>query len=137
MPLRRTRILPATLAVLIAASAIVVVPAGLSADAAQDPASCPSPSSITNGGFEAPGIGGTYPIMNADLVPGWSTTAPDNQIEIWRDMGVTPDSGSQFAELNANQVSTLYQDVATVPGQVLVWSLAHRGRTGHAGDPGC
>jgi hypothetical protein len=39
-------------------------------------------------------------------------------------------AGSQFAELNASQASTLYQDVATTPGQTLRWELLHRGREG-------
>ncbi|GAA1268698.1 hypothetical protein GCM10009677_21570 [Sphaerisporangium rubeum] len=38
--------------------------------------------------------------------------------------------GQQFAELNANQFSTLYQDLPTVPGTVMTWSLYHRGVAG-------
>lgn len=43
---------------------------------------------------------------------------------------VPSDSGTQFAELNANQVGALYQDIVSVPGQMLLWSLAHRGGLG-------
>ena len=45
-------------------------------------------------------------------------------------LGVPADTGTQFAELNGNQVGTLYQDIASIPGQMLLWSLAHRGRAG-------
>ena len=45
-------------------------------------------------------------------------------------LGVPADTGAQFAELNGDQVGTLYQDIASIPGQMLLWSLAHRGRSG-------
>lgn len=51
-------------------------------------------------------------------------------MEIWQVATPTAHTGIQHAELNANQVSTLYQDVTTAPGQVLKWELAHRGRAG-------
>ena len=38
--------------------------------------------------------------------------------------------GQQFAELNCEAYGALYQDVLTVPGTTLHWSLAHRGRAG-------
>ncbi|WP_405922388.1 hypothetical protein [Streptomyces sp. NBC_00122] len=65
-------------------------------------------------------------------VPGWLTTATDHKIEIWHTnfLGVPAAVGTQFAELNANQVSTLYQDLETIPGVTLYWSLYHRGRNG-------
>ncbi|PZG55674.1 hypothetical protein C1I98_03015 [Spongiactinospora gelatinilytica] len=65
-------------------------------------------------------------------VPGWRTTASDHVIEVWRDgfNGVPAADGRQFAELNAHQVSTLYQDLPTTPGTTLYWRLSHRGRLG-------
>ncbi|MGX5655869.1 DUF7507 domain-containing protein, partial [Geodermatophilus nigrescens] len=100
--------------------------------AAQDPVSCSSTVALANGGFEQPAVpGGTVTFLHQDQVPGWTTTATDRQIELWRDFqGVPAGSGGQFAELNANQVSTLYQDVPTTPGQALRWELQHRGRLG-------
>jgi hypothetical protein len=76
-------------------------------------------------------------------IRGWNTSESDHQIEIERhlpgfdispnsnpDLGnVVPASGNYMAELNANSPGTLYQDVSTVPGEVLRWSLFHRGRT--------
>ncbi len=38
--------------------------------------------------------------------------------------------GTQFAELNCQHYGALYQDVLTVPGTVMNWSLAHAGRDG-------
>ncbi|TWV55579.1 DUF11 domain-containing protein [Streptomyces misionensis] len=70
--------------------------------------------------------------QNPGHVPGWLTTATDHLIEIWHDgfNGVPAAEGVQFAELNANQVSTLYQDLPTTPGATLYWRLHHRGRAG-------
>jgi hypothetical protein len=42
--------------------------------------------------------------------------------------GVNPSEGLYFAELNADVSGTLYQDIATIPGTTLRWSLDHRGR---------
>jgi hypothetical protein len=42
--------------------------------------------------------------------------------------GVNPSEGLYFAELNADFSGTLYQDIATIPGTTLRWSLDHRGR---------
>ena len=38
-------------------------------------------------------------------------------------------SGDQFAELNANGVGALYQDVLTMPGQDMNWQFYHKART--------
>ncbi|GAA2258681.1 hypothetical protein GCM10010232_56400 [Streptomyces amakusaensis] len=65
-------------------------------------------------------------------VPGWLTTASDHRIELWHSgfQGVPAAHGVQFAELNANEVSTLYQDLPTTPASKLYWRLYHRGRQG-------
>lgn len=47
---------------------------------------------------------------------------------------VEPAVGDFFAELNANQVSTLYQDVDTVAGTTLFWSMQHQGRSNSGND---
>nr|WP_314842133.1 isopeptide-forming domain-containing fimbrial protein [uncultured Microbacterium sp.] len=103
------------------------------ASAAQDPTSCAGSVALTNGSFEEPFVsGGSYSLFPAWAVPGWSTNDIFNEIEIWGSgfQGVPAASGNGFAELNANSASTLYQDVATTPGQTLSWSLKHRGRGG-------
>lgn len=97
---------------------------------------CPwKPVNLVNGSFEAPPVASIdWSIPDASVNPsvGWNTTATDNKLEFWRGgaSGVPAADGQQFAELNANQVSTLYQDVPTVPGTPMTWSLYHRGRLG-------
>lgn len=44
--------------------------------------------------------------------------------------GNVEELGKQFAELNADQESSLYQIVDTDPGKMYKWSLSHRGRSG-------
>ncbi|WP_298118936.1 DUF11 domain-containing protein [uncultured Aurantimicrobium sp.] len=96
--------------------------------------SCPPPASqLENESFEAPVLTtNTYQQLKDWDVPGWTTTASDQLIEIWKSgfNGVPAAAGLQFAEINATQVSTLYQEIATTPGQTLTWSLSHRGRQG-------
>ena len=81
-------------------------------------------NAIVNGSFEEPArTDKNAPQLEADDVPGWSTTATDDKIEFG--VNTKTDSapqlsgndksiphGKQFAELNANQVSTLYQNVS-------------------------
>ncbi|MCK6590180.1 MAG: DUF4215 domain-containing protein, partial [Polyangiaceae bacterium] len=100
--------------------------------------------SLANGSFEVPQIPlGTAQITNKMNIPGWDTTAADNNMEIWSSgfNGVPSADGIQFAELNANVESTLFQDVATTPGQAYFYRFFHRGRLGDdtmaflVGDP--
>lgn len=39
-------------------------------------------------------------------------------------------SGTQYAELNAESMGALYQDVLTTPGSTMYWSVDHNGRMG-------
>lgn len=75
---------------------------------------------------------GQFTFVNQSLFPCWRTTATDGMIEIWGSGfgGVPAFSGSYFIELNANMVSTLYQDFTAVPGSMAWVSFAHRGRAG-------
>jgi len=119
----------------VAALTILAAPALVStpAQAAQNPASCATPTAVINGGFEVPALPpGGFGLFNDTQVPGWQTTASDGLFEYWGDgfNGVPAAEGNNFVELNANEVSTLYQDVATTPGSTLQWSLQHRGRLG-------
>ena len=80
------------------------------------------------------------PQWAADLVLDWHTTASDQLIEFGstRKDGTVPHivgkpdipDGKQFAELNADEESTLYQYATTVGGNVYEWGLSHRGRYG-------
>ncbi|MBB2909606.1 putative repeat protein (TIGR01451 family) [Streptosporangium becharense] len=115
-------------------------PGGTVLRAGPDPASCPARVALVNGGFERPAASNAvnfFPDASrnaADSVPGWLTTARDRTLEIWtgpaNPTNTAPAEGRQFAELNANEVSTLYQDHATTPGAKLYWRLSHRGRQG-------
>lgn len=99
-------------------------------------------NAIVNGSFEKPAqTSELAPQLNATTVPGWSTTATDHLIEfgvnigrssapqLWGTDRSIPD-GNQFAELNADETSTLYQNVRTVDGHIYEWGLSHRGREG-------
>lgn len=104
---------------------------------------------VQNGDFENPVISTDVndaehyqpflPNGTAGMV--WKTTASDGEIEFlsvasedFKEMSKkwhrVPEAatGKQFVELNANMPGSLYQDVLTVPGSTMYWSLAHRGR---------
>lgn len=95
---------------------------------------------LINGSFELPVVTAArswdlFPDASQgkpNSIPGWLTTATDHMIELWKSGfgGIASDDGQQHAELNANEVSTLYQDVPTTPGMTLHWRLSHRGRSG-------
>lgn len=86
-----------------------------------------------NNDFEnGPTLPNSYIITDETNVEGWSTTATDNKIELWKSgfNGVPAQNGTYFAELNANQSSALYQRICTSPGAQISWSVWHRGRSG-------
>jgi uncharacterized repeat protein (TIGR01451 family) len=108
--------------------------------AAADQTTCPTSIALGNGDFEAPAVGAGAGLDRLDTNPAviWKTTEADHDIEYWGNGGsstgangglaITAQSGTQWVELNANQPSTLYQDLTTIPGQVMRWSLWHRAR---------
>ncbi|QXG75642.1 DUF11 domain-containing protein [Modestobacter sp. L9-4] len=124
---------PALLACALVVTVGGVVATAPTADAVQTPTECANAVGLVNGGFELPAVKvNELSFFDQSKVPGWKTTASDGQIEIWHNVheGVTAAGGTQHAELNANKPSALYQDLPTIPGTVMRWSLAHRGRTG-------
>ncbi|WP_299636838.1 hypothetical protein, partial [uncultured Tenacibaculum sp.] len=91
-----------------------------------------STDAFVNGSFEnVPSSFSTFRIFPETSVEGWDTDA-DNRIELWRAgyQGVPAADGQYFAELNANLPSALYQEFCTIPGDIINWSLNHRGRSG-------
>ena len=97
-------------------------------------------NAIKNGSFEQPAFDDR---PSPQWVPGptfdWKTTAFHQKIEFGSSRnghdapqltGNNKDipDGYQFAELNADEESTLYQYATTVGGNVYEWGLSHRGR---------
>ena len=96
---------------------------------------------LQNGSFEE---GQTftkdYTQPDQSAVPFWNTTAFQGQIELFRDnrntyltnpnVRLTPTDGTYAAELNADEESTLYQNVKTSPSSVYEWGLDHGARNG-------
>ncbi len=103
---------------------------------------------LVNGSFEEQAVEpGNYELFldasqtytgGSRVIPGWLTTASDHKIEVWSNgftYGAPGDlvayDGTQFAELNANEVSTLYQDITGIAnGSVVGYQFAHRGHWG-------
>ncbi|WP_145993548.1 T9SS type B sorting domain-containing protein [Tenacibaculum dicentrarchi] len=87
-----------------------------------------------NGSFEDRYFTGYYPyIADESNFTGWETTAADNEMELWYKNNfenVPSYQGDNFVELNANSPGSLYQEFCTKPGDVINWSVAHRGRLG-------
>ena len=106
-----------------------------------------------NSGFDDIEINAAYKYLKAANASnpvdgvGWCTTATDYNIEVGNLLKGNPYNilatfvttilnpawvreGNQFAELNAEQESSLYQIVRTDSGKMYKWSLSHRGRDG-------
>lgn len=106
------------------------------------PAACSAETKLVNGGFESPNISpetittALRPTTVGGTVPGWEIVGTASRIEFWRGYNdpqaapIVVPGGAQFLELNGNGANTMYQDVSVEPGQVLSWSLMHRGRWG-------
>ena len=95
---------------------------------------------LLNGSFEniADGVTfkGCYASPTQEKVTAWNTTATDGKIELFKEntgtyiTGVTlkPSARTIAAELNAEEESTLYQNVATTPASIYEWGLDHGAR---------
>jgi uncharacterized repeat protein (TIGR01451 family) len=109
--------------------------------------------SFQNTGFEQPALtapnaaAGCYVQVTDAQVPGWITNHPSQAgsgsctaptpvsgplIELWRTNfnGVVAREGLNFAEINAEAVSRMSQNVCMVNGEQVSWRLSHRARTG-------
>lgn len=94
---------------------------------------------LQNGSFEeGQTFTNDYSQPNQSAVPSWNTTAFEGKIELFRKntntyiSGVTlePKEGTYAAELNADEESTLYQNVKTSPSSIYEWGLDHGARNG-------
>lgn len=98
-----------------------------------------SVNKLQNGSFEdGPTFSGQYSQPDQNDVPSWNTTAFQGKIELFKENtrtyipGVTlkPSDGTYAAELNADEESTLYQNVKTSPSSIYEWGLDHGARNG-------
>ena len=97
-----------------------IIGLGACAAAIGPPVAIAAPNLIVNGSFEEPNVAtGSFAILPS--VPGWSHQARPGTtsagIEIQDVPGlVAPGGGAQFAELDSDGPSRIFQDVATSPG---------------------
>ena len=94
---------------------------------------------LQNGSFEK-GQTFTGPYLQTSTVDNWNTTAFQGKFELFRDnpntyltnpnVRLTPTDGTYAAELNADEESTLYQNVETTSSSVYEWGLDHGARNG-------
>ena len=101
---------------------------------------------IDNGSFEVPTLNSEYKYFDAYLVDSWNTTATAGKLEFGRiinnsspHLNLSKDSattestlpdGNQFAEINANEKATLFQNLSVTEGETYTWDMFHRGRSG-------
>ena len=94
---------------------------------------------LQNGSFEdGPSFDGKYSQPDQSNVPSWNTTAFQGKIELFKEnentyisgVKLKPSAGTYAAELNADEESTLYQNVKTTPSSVYEWGLDHGARNG-------
>ena len=94
---------------------------------------------LQNGSFEEGQTWtSSYTQPDQSKVPAWNTTAFQGKIELFRvntgvyikNVKLAPTNGTYAAELNADEESTLYQNVKTTPSSVYEWGLDHGGRNG-------
>ena len=73
----------------------------------------------------------SYAFIDESAITGWETTASDGKIEVWDDgfQSRPAFDGDFFIELNANQVSTLWQAVDTTSMQNLLIDFQHGQRS--------
>jgi hypothetical protein len=83
---------------------------------------------------EIPGWETTHPVVTNGCPAGGAITPAYNctPIELWANtyLGVVPAQGIILAELNAYQLSKLFQNICMNTGEVFSFNFAHRGRDG-------
>ena len=108
--------------------------------AADNPTTNTNNKKLQNGSFEEEQTWtNSYQQLDQSKVPSWNTTAYNpTVIELLREnksvyipnVTVKPSAGDYAAELNADEESTLYQNVKTTPSSVYEWGLDHGARNG-------
>ena len=112
---------------------------GISAYAETEETAASDNRKLQNGSFEeGQSFTNSYSQPDQSAVPAWNTTAFEGKIELFRQntgtyiqsVTLAPSDGTYAAELNADEESTLYQNVKTNPSSVYEWGLDHGGRNG-------
>ncbi len=95
--------------------------------------------SFVNLSFNQPALSGTHAQLSESQVEGWLTTHKlPKLIEIWRGKGPdgnaptswgTSNSANQYAELNAEDASALYQSVCLFKNEEFTWNFKHAARS--------
>lgn len=94
---------------------------------------------LLNGSFEEDQTWtNAYSQPDQSKVPAWNTTAFQGKIELFRsntgtyikNVKLEPADGTYAAELNADEESTLYQNIKTSPSSIYEWGLDHGARNG-------
>lgn len=123
-------------AVIAILSVIAVVCAGISYSATAEETTSGT-RKLLNGSFEEKQtFTNAYSQPDQSKVPAWNTTAYQGKIELFRknpstyikDVVLEPTDGTYAAELNADEESTLYQNVYTTPSSIYEWGLDHGAR---------
>lgn len=109
------------------------------ANATTEESSTTDTNQLLNGSFEEGQTWtGSYKQPAQSEVPAWNTTAFQGKIELFREntgtyiqnVKLSPTDGLYAAELNADEESTLYQNIKTTPSSVYEWGLDHGARNG-------
>ena len=95
--------------------------------------------SFVNLSFNQPALSGTHAQFSESQVEGWLTTHKlPKLIEMWRGKGPdssapnswgTSNSANQYAELNAEDASALYQSVCLFKNEEFTWNFRHAARS--------
>ena len=118
---------------------VAVACAGIAYAAGTDTTVNADDNKLKNGSFEeGQTFTGTYSQPDQSAVPSWNTTAFEGKIELFKEntgtyipsVTLVPTDGTYAAELNADEESTLYQNVSTTPSSVYEWGLDHGSRNG-------
>ncbi len=102
-------------------------------DGILDNVECGYPEVLINGSFEDNNLVGPnrWGLYNDNQVPGWYSSLSNKKIELWgiNFLGTVPPEGNVIAELNSTAPSALYQYINVNPGDQILWSLSHKGRS--------
>jgi len=109
------------------------------ADTAADTAKVKIQRSFVNLSFNSPVLSGSYQQLSEAAVDSWLTTHKNPKlIEMWRGKGPdgsataawgTANTNNQYAELNAEDASALYQSVCLIKGEDFEWNFRHAARS--------